>query len=135
MLKTLAVACFISACFVKLSVTSFKEQLEFPGIQSGTTLANYTIEIENPKEEEIEVDGIWVRGRWIKFKPKSYSGNPITIRASVKHINSDTLSTKVTSPTKNKEDKGAIKYHLKGKSKSRFIGIGDITKEPPIARP
>lgn len=135
MIKTISLALVTAACFIKFSITSFKEQLEYPGIQKGTTIANYTIEIDNPKEEEIEIEGIWIKGRWIKFKKKSFSQNPIILRASVKHINTDTLSNKVLSPTKNKNDLGAIKYRFKGKSKVKYLGIGAITKEEPLARP
>ena len=87
------------------------------------------------KEDEIEVEGIWVRGRWIKYTQKSFSGNPIVIKARVKHIYPDSLKKTINSPTKNNKDQGAIKYRVKGKEKARFIGIEKITRERPLARP
>ena len=135
MIKILSLALLMTSCFVKLSITSFKEQLEYPGIQTGTTFINYTVEIANPKEDEILVEGIWVKGQWIKFNNKSYAQNPIVLRASVKYINVDTLSNKAPSPTKNKSDLGVVKYRLKGKTKLKYLGIGNLIKESPIARP
>ncbi len=135
MIKILSLTLLMIPCFVKLSITSFREQLEYPGILTGTTYINYTIEIDNPKEDEILVEGIWVKGRWINFNKKSYAHNPIVLRASVKYINIDTLSNKAPSPTKNKSDLVAVKYRLKGKSKLKYLGIGNLIKESPIARP
>tara|TARA_B100000401_G_scaffold351966_1_gene249568 strand:- start:3254 stop:3661 length:408 start_codon:yes stop_codon:yes gene_type:complete len=135
MFKLLPLILISAACFIKPSITSFKEKLEYPGIQNGTTIANYTIEIQNTKEDEIEVEGIWVRGRWIKYTQKSFSGNPIVIKARVKHIYPDSLKKTINSPTKNNKDQGAIKYRVKGKEKARFIGIEKITRERPLARP
>lgn len=134
MIKYVLIIAITAACFVKLNIASFTQQLEYPGIQSGHTIANYTIKVDNPKEDEISVEGIWIKGRWINVA-KEFSGNPITIRASVRHINTDTLSNKTPSPTKNNKDLGAIKFKIKGKSKARYIGIESITKEEPIARP
>ena len=76
MIKLFPLLFISTACFIKLSITSFKEKLEYPGIKNGTTIANYTIEVENKKENQIEVEGIWVKGRWIKFTQQSFSGNP-----------------------------------------------------------
>ena len=134
-MKFLTLSLLILACFTKLSVTSFKEQVEYPGIQSGRTWVNYKVEIANPKNEEIKVEGIWVKQRWIKFVPKSYLGNPITILTSDQYINPDTLKTKIKVPTKNKKHKAVVKYHFKGKSKIRFLGVSEIVKEEPLARP
>lgn len=134
MIKWISLVAVSAACFVKLSITSFSAQMDYPGIRGAAIIVNYTAKIENPKEHEITVEGIWVKGRWINLN-KDFSGNPITIRASVKYINTDTLSNKTPSPTKNKNDKAAIKYKLKGKSKTRYIGIGKINKEESIARP
>ena len=134
MIKWISLVAISAACFVKLSVSSFSEQKDYPGIQGATVLVNYTAEIDNPKEEEIVVEGIWVKGRWIKVNHE-FAGNPITIRASVKYINTDTLSSKAPCPTKNSGDLAAIKYKLKGKKKARYIGIGEIKKEEAIARP
>ena len=124
-----------AVCFIKLSITSFKEKLEYPGIQNGTTIANYTIEIENTREDEIEVEGIWVKGRWIKYTQKSFSGNPIIIKARVKHIYPDSLKNKIKPPTKNNNNQGVIKYRIKGKGKIKYIGIEKIIRERPLARP
>ena len=135
MIKFFPLLLISAVCFIKLSITSFKEKLEYPGIQNGTTIANYTIEIENTREDEIEVEGIWVKGRWIKYTQKSFSGNPIVIKARVKHIYPDSLKKTINSPTKNNKDQGAIKYRVKGKEKARFIGIEKITRERPLARP
>lgn len=135
MIKYLALTLATTACFIKLSITSFTEQLEYPGIQNGTTIVNYSIQVDNPKEDEILVEGIWVKGRWIKFNQKSFSSNPVTIIASVKYINTDTLSAKAPCPTKNKNDLGVVKYQFKGKDKIRYLGIEEIKKEEPIARP
>tara|TARA_B100000674_G_scaffold388735_1_gene332380 strand:+ start:10007 stop:10414 length:408 start_codon:yes stop_codon:yes gene_type:complete len=135
MIKLFSLLLISTACISKLSITSFKEQLEYPGIPNGTTIANYTIEIENKKNEEIEVEGVWVKGRWLKFTQTRFSGNPIIIRTRVKHIYSDSLMEKVNPPTKNKNDQGAIKYRIKGKEKIRFIGIEKIKRERALARP
>jgi len=134
MIKLFTLVAISAACFAKLSVTSFKEQMEYPGIQSGKTYVNYSIEIDNPKEEEITLEKIWVRGNWIKIPPKEYSGNPIIIKASVEY-NFKNSTDKIKSPTKNKNDQGAIQYRLKGKSKIKYIGIDSISKEEPLARP
>ena len=83
MIKLFSLLLISTACISKLSITSFKEQLEYPGIPNGTTIANYTIEIENKKNEEIEVEGVWVKGRWLKFTQTRFSGNPIIIRTRV----------------------------------------------------
>ncbi len=135
MIKLLPILFLCNACFIKPSITSFKEQLEYPGIQNGTTIANYTIEIQNIKENDIEVEGIWVKGRWLKFTQKSFSGNPIIIKVSAQHIYPDPSQNKTSSPTKNNNDKGAIKYRVKGKKKLLFLGIETITREKPLARP
>tara|TARA_B100000963_G_C22513462_1_gene619491 strand:+ start:512 stop:919 length:408 start_codon:yes stop_codon:yes gene_type:complete len=135
MIKLFSLLLIPTVCLVKLSITSFKEKLEYPGIQNGTTIANYTIEIENTKEEEIELEGIWVKGRWIEYTQKSFSGNPIVIKAKVKHIYPDSLKKQIIPPTKNSSDQGAIKYRIKGKEKIKYIGIEKITREKPLARP
>lgn len=135
MIKLLPILFLCNACLIKPSITTFKEQLEYPGIQNGTTLANYTIEIKNTKEEEIEVEGIWIRGRWIKFTQKSFSGNPIIIKTKVKHIYPNNLEAKIISPTKNGNDKAAIKFRVKGKKKLLFIGTTTISREKALARP
>lgn len=135
MIQLIPLLLISAACFIKPSITSFKEKLEYPGIQNGTTIANYTIEIENTKEDEIEVEGIWVRGRWITFTQKSFSGNPIVIKARVKHIYPYSVNKIINSPTKNNKDEGAIKYRVKGKEKIRYLGIEKITRERPLARP
>ena len=134
-MKFLTFSLLILACFTKLSVTSFKEQIEYPGIQTGRTWANYKVEIANPKNEVIKVEGIWLKQRWINFLPKSYSGNPITILTSDQYINLDTLKAKIKVPTKNEKHKAVVKYHFKGKSKVRFLGVSEIIKEEPLARP
>jgi len=135
MINLLSLLYVSAACFVNMSITSFKEQLEYPGIQNGTTIAKYTIEIQNKKDEEIEVEGIWVKGRWIKYTQKSFSGNPIIVKVRVKHIYRDSIINQIDSPTKNSRDNGAIKYRIKGKKKLRFIGIEKITREKSLARP
>lgn len=135
MIKLLPILFLCNACFIKTSITSFKEQLEYPGIESGTTMANYTIKIENTSENDIEVEGIWVRGRWIQFTQKSFSGNPIIIKASVRYIPPGSSKDVIKSPTRNNKDKGAIKYRVKGKKKLIFIGTESITREKPLARP
>tara|TARA_Y100000589_G_scaffold318618_1_gene346302 strand:- start:184 stop:591 length:408 start_codon:yes stop_codon:yes gene_type:complete len=135
MIKLLPILFLCNACFIKTSITSFKEQLEYPGIESGTTMANYTIKIENTSENDIEVEGIWVRGRWIQFTQKSFSGNPIIIKASVRYIPPDSSKDVIKSPTRNNKDEGAIKYRVKGKKKLIFIGTESITREKPLARP
>ncbi|MBI34218.1 MAG: hypothetical protein CMP67_02525 [Flavobacteriales bacterium] len=135
MAKIISLFVLSVVCFSKLSIISFKEQLEYPGIQNGTTIVNYTIEIQNPKEHEIEIEGIWVKGRWIKFTQKTFSGNPIIIKASTNHVYSDTLKNKTTAPTRNKNDQGAVKYRLKGKEKINYIGAENIIRERALARP
>jgi hypothetical protein len=135
MIKLLPILFLCNACFIRPSITSFKEQLEYPGIQNGTTIANYTIEIQNLKKNDIEVEGIWVRGRWLKFTQESFSGNPVTIKVSVNHIYSDPSEKKTSSPTKNIKDKGAIKYRIKGKKKVLFLGIENIIRVKALARP
>ncbi len=135
MIKLLPILFLCNACFIKPSITSFKEQLEHPGIQSGTTIANYTIEIKNIKENDIEVEGIWVRGRWLKFTQESFSGNPILIKVSVNHIYPDPSEKKTNPPTKNIKDKGVVKYRIKGKKTLQFLGIEAITRVKALARP
>lgn len=134
MIKLFTLVAISAACFAKLSVTSFKEQMEYPGIQSGKTYVNYSIEIDNPKEEEITIEKIWVKGNWIDFQSKDYSGNPIIVNTSVEYKFQNSRE-KIKSPTKNENDQGAIQYRLKGKSKIKYIGIEHITKEEPLARP
>lgn len=135
MTKLLPILFLCNACFIKPSITSFKEQLEYPGIQSGATTANYTIEIQNIKGNKIEVEGIWVKGRWIKFTQKGFSGNPIIIKVSVKHFYPDSSKTEIMSPTKNRFDKGVVRLRVKGKKKSILIGTESILREKPLARP
>jgi len=135
MIKLLPILFLCNACFIKPSITSFKEQLEYPGIQNGTTIANYTIEIQNPKKNDIEVEGIWVRGRWLKFTQESFSGNPVIIKVSVNHSYPDQSEKKSKPPTKNIKDKGAIKYRIKGKNKVQFIGTDTITRVKSLPRP
>ena len=134
MVKLISLLVISTACFLKPSIMSFSERKDYPGIRGAKILVNYTAEIDNPKEEKIIVDGIWVKGRWINVSHE-FSGNPIIIRANVKYINTDTLSNKVPCPTKNKKNLAIIKYKLKGKSKEKFIGISEIKKEESIARP
>jgi hypothetical protein len=135
MIKLLPILFLCNACFIKPSITSFKEQLEYSGIQSGTTIANYTIEIKNIKENDIEVEGIWVKGRWLKFTQESFSGNPILIKVSVNHIYPDPSEKKMNPPTKNIKDKGVVRYRIKGKNKILFLGIETITRVKALARP
>ena len=135
MIKLLPILFLCNACFIKPSITSFKEQLEYSGIQSGTTIANYTIEIKNIKENDIEVEGIWVKGRWLKFTQESFSGNPILIKVSVNHIYPDSSEKKMNPPTKNIKDKGVVRYRIKGKNKILFLGIETITRVKALARP
>lgn len=134
MIKLISILAISAVCISKLSITSFSEQKDYPGIRGAAILVNYNAEIANPKEEEIVVEGIWVRGRWIKLN-KEFSNNPIKLMVSVKDINTDTLSNKAPCPTRNKEDQAAIKFKLKGKSKFKYIGISEIKKEEAIARP
>ena len=135
MIKLLPILFLCNACFIKPSITSFKEQLEYSGIQSGTTIANYTIEIKNIKENDIEVEGIWVKGRWLKFTQESFSGNPILIKVSVNHIYPDPSEKKMNPPTKNIKDKGVVRYRIKGENKILFLGIETITRVKALARP
>tara|TARA_Y100000746_G_C15216065_1_gene331420 strand:- start:148 stop:555 length:408 start_codon:yes stop_codon:yes gene_type:complete len=135
MFKLLTLLVFSAACFSKLSITSFKEQTEYAGIQGGITVSNYTIEIKNTENNEIEVEAIWVKGRWITFSQKTYSGDPIIIKASIKHIYSDSLKTKMEPPSKRKKDRGVVKYRIKNKDKIRYLGTETIIRERALARP
>jgi hypothetical protein len=135
MTKLLPLLILCSACVFKPTITSFKEQLEYPGIQNGTTIANYTIEIENKKKQKIEVEGIWVKGHWITFTQKSFSGNPIIIRTRAKHNYPDSKKAKTKPPTKNKKHQGVIKFKFRGEEKTRFLGIEKIIRQKALARP
>lgn len=134
MIKSLFLLCLTPVCFLKLSITSFEEQLDYPGVVNRTVHVNYTIKVENPKEKEIVVDGVWVRGRWLDFESKTYSTNPIEIRAFADYIHPDSITNPIPSPA-NKEAVGAIKYHVKGKSNTKYVGIDEIQEVESIARP
>lgn len=121
-------------CFSKISISSFSEQLDYPGIQSGTTYANYEIEILNPKEKTIVITGLWVRGKWLKIEEKEVSGDPIKVNFSVPYKPILKKKDKTKSPT-NKDDVAAIKFRYKGKKKTYFDGVSEISKRESIARP
>jgi hypothetical protein len=120
-------------CSPKLSILTFEEQLEYPGMRDGNTHVNYNIKIDNPKEATIEIESVWVKGKKLRFTQKEFSGDPILIYVSDAWQNPDVPTTK--SPSKNKTDIGVIKYHVKGKSKTRYLGIEKIAKKEPVARP
>lgn len=133
-MKSLFLLCLTPVCFLKLSITAFEEQLDYPGMVNGTVHVNYTIKVDNPKEKEVVVDGVWVRGRWLDFEPKTYSTNPIEIRAFADYIHPDSIINPIPSPA-NKEDVGVVKYHIKDKSHVKYIGVEKIQEIESIARP
>jgi hypothetical protein len=120
-------------CSPKLSVLSFEEQLDYPGVRNGTTHVNYFIKIDNPKKKTIEVEAIWVKGKQLRFTQKEFSGDPILVNVSDVWQNPEVTTTQ--SPSKKESDLGVVKFHVKGKSKTRYLGIEIIIKIAPIARP
>lgn len=133
MLKFTLILSAVLLCSPKLSILKFQEQLEYPGIQNGTTHVNYHIEIDNPKKKTIEIESVWARGKKLKFTQTASSDNPIKINVFDEWQNPAVDST--ASPTGNSAHKGAIVYHVKGKKKKRTLGIEIIQKMDPVARP
>lgn len=123
----------VMMCSPKLSILSFEEQLEYSGVKDGTTYVNYVVKIDNPKKLTLEIEEVWAKGKNVKFTQKEFSDNPIRIYVSDVWQNPKVTTTK--SPSKNETDLGVIKYHIKGKSRTRFLGIEEITKKEPLARP
>lgn len=133
MMKFALIFATVLMCSPKLSIQSFDEQLEYPGMRDGTTHVNYNIKIDNPKGLTIEVESVWAKGKKLRFTQKEFSGDPISIYVSDAWQNKEVPTTK--SPSKNEQDLGVIKYHVKGKSKSRYLGAEKIFRKEPVARP
>ena len=123
----------ILTCSPKLSILTFEEQLEYSGIQNGTTYVNYTIRIANPKNRTIEIESVWAKGKNIRFTQSEFSGDPILVKVSDVWQNPDVPTTKP--PSEETSDIGVVKFHVKGKSRTRYIGIERILKQEPLARP
>jgi len=123
----------VMVCSPKLSILSFEEQLEYPGMQNGRTHVNYDIKIDNPKNLTLEIEGVWAKGKQLRFTQKEFTGDPIKIYVSDAWQNPETPTK--ASPSKNAKDLGVIKYHVKGKSKTRYLGIEEISSKEAIARP
>ena len=75
--------------------------------------------LSDDKEEEIVVEGIWVKGRWIKVN-QEFSGNPITIKASVKYINTDIF---VTTDADTRLDKHFVKNVMEKLGDEKTVGV------------
>lgn len=133
MMKFTLILATVLLCSPKLSINSFKEQLEYPGMKNGTTHVNYQIEIANPKEKTIEIEKVWAKGKFLRFTQQEYSSNPIKLYVSDVWQNPEVETTK--SPTGHEKDLGVIQFHVKGKSKTRFVGISMVDKLEPLARP
>lgn len=133
MLKYSLIFCFFCFCSSKVEVLSFKEQLEYSGIEGGTTYVNYQVELENPKEESIQIVGVWVKGKWLKYSPTEASSKIIQIYVSDVYNNPAVDS--VPAPSGNNSHNGVIRYQITGKKKIKYCGIGSIERLEPLSRP
>ena len=123
----------VLVCSPKLSILTFEEQLEYSGVRNGKTYVNYAIKIANPKNSTIEIESIWVKGKKIRFTQSEFSGDPISVNVSDIWQNPNVPIT--PSPSKKASHLGVIKFHVKGKTRSRHIGIERIIEKEPLPRP
>lgn len=133
MTKYFLFLCVFSFCSPKVEVQSFKEQLEYAGIKDGTTYVNYQIELSNPKEDSLQIVGVWAKGKWLKYTQTASSEKTISIYVSDIWQNPKVDST--SAPSRDDAHKGVVKYHVTGKRKIRYAGIEIVERLEPLSRP
>lgn len=121
-------------CGVRLEITKASYQYDYPGIPEAPAKISYNIEIDNPKEETVEILDIYIRGTRIKFDGLTSNNNPIVIKHSERKILTDSaLTVDKSIPNKYSDSNVIVKYRRK--KSTGYITFQKLEEIEAIARP